>query len=67
MAFVAAYDKRTGAKHSVPEHWLDHPILGQNLRKTPKTRAAAETKDDNPTTAPSGDDKKENHNAPRPR
>lgn len=65
MAFVAAYDKRTGVKHSVPEHWLDHPVLGQNLRKTPKTRAA-ETKDDTPT-APSGDDKKEIHDAPRPR
>jgi hypothetical protein len=35
MAFVAVYDKRTGRKHSVPEHWLDHPVLGQNIRKTP--------------------------------
>ena len=60
MAFVAAYDKRTGVKHSVPEHWLDHPVLGQNLRKTPKTKAAEST------TAPSGDDKKESTDA-RPR
>lgn len=62
MAFVAAYDKNTGRKHSVPEHWLDHPVLGQNLRKTPKQKSAEST-----PTAPSGDDKKESTNATRPR
>ena len=35
MPFVRVYDKTTGRKHSVPEHYLDHPVLGANLRKTP--------------------------------
>lgn len=63
MARVAVYDKRTGRKHSVPEHWLDHPVLGRNLSRTPKS---VKSKDDTPT-APSGDDKKEIQDAPRPR
>ena len=62
MAHVAVYDKRTGRKHSVPEHWLGHPVLGRNLSRTPKSVSKDDT-----TKAPSGDDKKENDTAPRPR
>lgn len=42
MAFVYAYDTRTGEKlaHQVPEHWLDHPTLGKNLSRTPRQKAA---------------------------
>lgn len=57
MAFVAAYDKRTGVKHSVPEHWLNHPVLGKNLSRTPKSKAAEKKVTIQPLT---GDDKKEN-------
>lgn len=65
MAFVRAYDKRTGAIHSVPEHWVDHPVLGKNLSLTPKSKAA---KQDPTPKPPSGDDdKKEPANAPRSR
>lgn len=53
MALVAVYDKSTGVKHSVPEHWLDNPVLSQPFRKTPKQTSAESTK------APAGDDKKE--------
>lgn len=35
MAMVRAYDKNTGRKHTVPERWIGHPVLGRNLRKTP--------------------------------
>lgn len=60
MAFVAAYDKRTGKKQPpVPEHWFDNPVLSKNLRKTPKQAAAESTRTPD-TKAPSGDDKKEN-------
>lgn len=62
MALVAVYDKHTGRKHSVPEHWMDNPVLSKNLRKAPKQAASEST----PPTAPSGDDKKENTDA-RPR
>lgn len=61
--FVRAYDTRTGKVHSVPEHWLGHKVLGRNLTLTPKESASKES-----TNKPqSGDDKKENHDAPRPR
>lgn len=45
--FVAAYDKRTGEKlpHPVPEHWLTHPVLGANLSKTPRQKAADKKKE----------------------
>ena len=61
--FLPAYNARTGRKlpNFVPEHWFDHPVLGKNLRRTPRSAgkkaeatAAADTK------APaSGDDEKE--------
>lgn len=37
--FVDVYNPETGIKQSVPEHFLDDPILGRNLRKTPSQRA----------------------------
>ena len=60
MAFVAAFDKSTGRKHSVPEHWLDHPVLGKGLRKTPLTQKAEREAEKAATKTPAaGDDKKE--------
>lgn len=35
VAFVDAYSKTTGKKQRVPAYFLDHPVLGKNLRKTP--------------------------------
>lgn len=40
MAFVDAYDKTTGRKVVVPEHFLGHRVLGKNLTKTPRSVAA---------------------------
>jgi hypothetical protein len=62
MAFVYAYDKRTGEKlaHQVPEHWLDHPTLGANLSRTPRQKAAerkAATRGDTTNTPATGDEK----------
>ncbi|MEV5001942.1 hypothetical protein [Nocardioides sp. LML1-1-1.1] len=37
--FVEVYAKSTGAKQSVPEHWLSHPVLGRDFSKTPLTKA----------------------------
>ena len=69
MAFVAAYSKKTGKKlpYLVPEHHLDHPVLGRNLSRLPSAKKkasrkkAAEQADPVTTTeAPAaGDDKKE--------
>lgn len=41
MTFVSAYSTRTGKKlpAPVPERWLDHPVLGEHLSKTPRRRA----------------------------
>jgi len=49
MALVPAYDARTGRKQRqyVPETWFDHPVLGKNVRRTPKN-AAAQKKNTNP-------------------
>jgi hypothetical protein len=37
--FVDVFNPETGIKQSVPEHFLDDPILGRSLRKTPSQRA----------------------------
>lgn len=37
--FVDAYSKATGRKHRVPAHFLDHPVLGKGLAKTPRIQA----------------------------
>lgn len=41
--FLTAYNTTTGEKLSnpVPEHWFDHPVLGKNISRTPRARAAA--------------------------
>lgn len=44
--FVDAYSTATGRKQRVPAHYLDHPVLGKGLAKTPRIKArekAAET------------------------
>lgn len=40
--FIDVYSKTTGAKQTVPADWLDHPVLGQDFRKTPLTEKQAE-------------------------
>lgn len=37
--FVEVYDTRTGIKQRVPSHFLDDPILGAHIAKTPTQRA----------------------------
>ena len=69
MAFVAAYSKKTGKKlpYLVPEHHLDHPVLGRNLSRLPSakkkaSRKKAATKADpvhSTETPASGDNQKE--------
>lgn len=38
--FVTVYDKRTGRKHIVPEHFIGHAVLGKDIVKTPRSVAA---------------------------
>ena len=52
---VEAYRKSTGAKVTIPRHWLDHPRLGRPFSKTPRQRAA----DNQTPTTPAAGDKKE--------
>lgn len=47
--FVDAYAKSTGVKHSIPEHWLDHPVLGKNFSLTPSAQARADEESAGPT------------------
>lgn len=44
--FLTAYNTTTGEKLSnpVPEHWFDHPVLGKNISRTPRSWAAAAKK-----------------------
>lgn len=37
---IAAYRVDNGAKVWIPEHWLTHPKLGRQFRKTPRQKAA---------------------------
>lgn len=37
--FVEAYAKSTGVKQVIPEHWLDHPVLGKDFSLTPSAKA----------------------------
>lgn len=36
--FADVYDVTSGLKQRVPRAWLDDPILGRNIRKTPSQR-----------------------------
>lgn len=42
MSLIEAYNRTTGDKlrQLVPEHWIGHPVLGANLAKTPRQKAA---------------------------
>lgn len=42
MAFISVYQKGTGAKHRVPEHWLEVPTIARQFTKTPRQRKADE-------------------------
>lgn len=48
--FVEVYSSTTGAKQSVPSHYLDHPVLSKGIRKTPLQKAA-----DTPKTPAAGE------------
>lgn len=48
MGFVTVYDKRTGAKHRIPEHWLG-TRLAAGYNKTPRTKAAEKATEDKTT------------------
>lgn len=40
MPFIRAYNTKTGDKltYLVPEHWVDHPVLGRNLSRLPSDK-----------------------------
>lgn len=46
--FVEVYSTKTRRKlpKPVPEHWLDHPILGRNLTTLPSRRAGQDEPSD---------------------
>ncbi|MGN8636871.1 hypothetical protein ACTQ43_13935 [Segatella copri] len=56
MSLIAAIDTRTGKvlPDLVPEHWLDHPLLGKHLAPvedaTPVEPEGEPIKDNTPTT-----------------
>ena len=44
MAFIEAVVKATGNKQRIPEHWLDHPTIGAQVRLPPSaSKASTET------------------------
>lgn len=43
--FVEVYSKTTKQKQTVPAHWLEDPVLGEDFQKTPVTKAADKAKD----------------------
>ena len=43
--WVDVYSKTTGRKQVVPARFLDHPVLGADLRKTPLARSKAGNND----------------------
>lgn len=55
--FVTVYDKATGRKHTVPEHFLTHPVLGKNIAKTPRGAAAEKAKTADTTKTPATPEK----------
>lgn len=56
--FVEAYVSATGEKIRVPEHWIDHPVLWQGLRKTPRTAAAKRQEPTTDAAQPADDERK---------
>lgn len=62
MSFVDVYSKTTGRKQTVPLDWLDHPVLGQDFRKTPLSEKQQQEADAaiakaNPHKTPAAGDK----------
>lgn len=55
--FVIAVSKKTGKKHTIPEHWLDHPVLGEAWEVRPEHRGGrkARTSTKAAVTAPTDD------------
>lgn len=49
VEFVDVYSKTTGQKQTVPAAWLDHPVLGQDLRKTPLAEKQSRATNNTPT------------------
>lgn len=47
MAFIEAYNTETGKKlpYLVPEHHIDHPLLGANLSRLPSHTAGQKKPD----------------------
>lgn len=39
MALIDAYDTRTGKRHVIPDHWLEHPVLGRGYSIDPPPAA----------------------------
>lgn len=37
--FVDVFSKATGRPHRVPEHFVDHPVLGRDITTTPPADA----------------------------
>jgi len=42
--FVEAVAKRTGRKQRIPAAWLDHPVIGEGFRQTPRDSARKDAK-----------------------
>lgn len=56
MAFVTAWNKRTGKKQRVPEHYIDNPhIFDGAYTLTPSSRAKARKNADRPTPEATAD------------
>lgn len=57
---VTAYNTRTGVFQDIPEHWIGHPIWGEDWTLTPPPEAREPLccgREDEPIDAPdSGDD-----------
>lgn len=37
--FIEAVAKSTGRKQRIPAAWMDHPVLGEGFRQTPRNTA----------------------------
>lgn len=60
---VTAYNTRTGVFQDIPEHWIGHPIWGEDwtLTPPPEAREPMCCGQEEPTDAPdSGDDTTDN-------
>ena len=44
MSLISAVRKDNGLKVVIPEHWLDHPVLGAAFKRRPSDPKAVSTK-----------------------